>query len=180
MAHNTSLRSSSSLESPGQTTVYTWAPTQPSRLEADTFLRASPSRMQTYGETQFDSQGTSFASDTSSLLRIPDFHLDLNAITLLSSPRGVIVPRKINVLLAVFEVEGPSGIKVKKGADAGREISVLNLTLGDDDGIVCRLTAWREVADTWGGVMGATGVKRGDIVSLESEWTSLLVVRNMV
>lgn len=149
--------------------MLTLAATLPSRLEAETFLRASPSRMQTVGETQFDSQGTSFASDTSSLLRIPDFRLNLNAVTPLSSLRGAIVPRKINVLLAVFEVEGPSNIKVKKGADAGKEVSVLNLTLGDDDGVVCRLTAWREVADTWGGLTGATGVKRGDIVSLESQ-----------
>ncbi|KZV71959.1 hypothetical protein PENSPDRAFT_751338 [Peniophora sp. CONT] len=152
----------------GQTTMFTWAPTQPSRLETDTFLRASPSRRQTRGETQFDSQGTSFTSDASSLLRIPDFRLNLNTVSPLSSLRGVTVPRKINVLLAVFEVEGPTSIKVKKGPDAGKEVSVLNLTLGDDDGIVCRLTAWREVADTWGGLTSATGVKRGDIVSLEN------------
>ncbi|VDB83328.1 unnamed protein product [Peniophora sp. CBMAI 1063] len=152
----------------GRTTIFSWDPSLSTRLDADTFLRASPSRVQAYGETQFDSQGTSFASDTSSLLRIPDFRLNLNAVSSLSSLRGATIPKKVNVLVAVFEVDGPSSIKVKKGVDAGKEVSVLNLTLGDDEGVVCRLTAWREVAETWGGLSSATGVKRGDIVSLEN------------
>jgi hypothetical protein len=69
----------------------------------------------------------------------------------------------VNVLLATLEVEGPDTVHVKKGPDAGKEVSVLKMILGDEDGSVCKLTAWREVADAW----GALGVKRGDIIYLE-------------
>jgi hypothetical protein len=71
--------------------------------------------------------------------------------------------RKVNALLATLEVEGPDTVHVKKGPDAGKEVSVLKMILGDEDGSVCKLTAWREVADAW----GALGVKRGDIIYLE-------------
>ena len=74
----------------------------------------------------------------------------------------------MNTLLAVLEVEGPDTIRIKKGADAGKEIAVLRLILGDEEGCICKLTAWREVAETWGGIDDAVGVKRGDILYLES------------
>lgn len=70
----------------------------------------------------------------------------------------------MNVLLAALEVEGPDAVRVKKGLDAGKEVSILKMILGDEEGSVCKLTAWRDIADAW----GTLGVKRGDIIYLES------------
>ena len=65
-------------------------------------------------------------------------------------------------------MEGPDTIRIKQGKDAGNEVSLLKMILGDEDGNVCKLTAWREIADAWGGNGAAPGVKRGDIVYIES------------
>ncbi|KAF5343461.1 hypothetical protein D9758_011848 [Tetrapyrgos nigripes] len=54
------------------------------------------------------------------------------------------------MLLAVLEVEGPDTIRTKKGPDAGKEISILKMVLGDEEGNVCKLVAWREIAEVWG------------------------------
>jgi hypothetical protein len=72
------------------------------------------------------------------------------------------------MLLAVLEIEGPDTIRIKKGADAGKEVSVLKLLLGDEEGCICKLTAWREVAEVWGGVGDAVGVKKGDVLYFDS------------
>lgn len=82
---------------------------------------------------------------------------------------GVKGSRKINVLVAVLEVEGPDTITIKKGVDAGKQVSLLKMILGDEEGIVSKMTAWREIADTWGGNEASSAVKRGDIIFLESQ-----------
>jgi hypothetical protein len=75
---------------------------------------------------------------------------------------------KLSTLLAVLEVEGPDNIRLKKGRDAGKEIAILKLILGDEGGTICKLTAWREVAERWGGQQNEIAVRRGDIVLIES------------
>jgi hypothetical protein len=45
--------------------------------------------------------------------------------------------------------------------------------LGDEEGNVCKLVAWREIAEIWGGVSAdneseSVGVKRGDVVLIQS------------
>jgi hypothetical protein len=104
-------------------------------------------------------------SDASSIARFPHFQISLHKVSSLASlySERIARGRKVNVLLATLEVEGPDCVHVKKGPDAGKEVSVLKMILGDEDGSVCKLTAWREVADAW----GALGVKRGDIIYLE-------------
>lgn len=73
------------------------------------------------------------------------------------------------MLLAVLEVEGPDTIRIKNGKDAGKEVGILKMILGDEGGMICKLTAWREVAERWGGGLpNTTSVKRGDIVLIES------------
>ncbi|KAG6882151.1 hypothetical protein C0992_012601 [Termitomyces sp. T32_za158] len=109
-------------------------------------------------------------SDTSSIANFPNFQFSLHALSSLTSlvktsPKG---SRKVNVLLAVLEADGPDTIRMKKGADAGKEVSVLSLILGDEEGAVCKLTAWREVANEWGGAGDAVGAKRGDILLIEN------------
>lgn len=130
----------------------------------------------------FESQQTqSFNySDASSITRFPTFHFNLHALSSLGQvskvpdARGRLMPatvkgRKVNLLLAILEVDGPETITIKNGKDAGKKIGLLKLILGDQEGSVCKLTAWREVADEWGGVGQGLGCKRGDVAHLESE-----------
>ncbi|TFY69873.1 hypothetical protein EVG20_g2977 [Dentipellis fragilis] len=155
-----------------QTTLITWPPTQDpnllqSRANTTTFFRASPSRIQ---ETQETQEGTSYNySDASSIARFPDFQFTLHALTDLSMLKDTRGSRKVSLLLAVLEVEGPDSIRLKKGADADKEIYVFKTILGNEAGVVCKLTAWREVAETWGGIGQSTGIKRGDVVYFESK-----------
>jgi hypothetical protein len=128
----------------------------------------SSKRFDTQLETQ-ETQSYNY-SDASSIARFPSFHFALHSLTSLSSlpttsSKG---SRKVNILLAVLEVEGPDTIHIKKGADAGKEVAILKLILGDEEGCICKLTAWREVAEAWGGVGDAVGVKRGDVLYVES------------
>ncbi|KAF9066682.1 hypothetical protein BDP27DRAFT_1330135 [Rhodocollybia butyracea] len=115
-------------------------------------------------------------SDSSSIARFPNFHFNLHSLTSLATIRKSNKPEfsnKVNVLLAVLEVEGPDTIRTKKGPDAGKEISILKMILGDEDGNVCKLTAWRETADIWGG-SGSNDIaaKRGDVVLIENVTTT--------
>lgn len=78
-----------------------------------------------------------------------------------------------------MEVDGPESVTIKKGRDAGKEVGVLKLVVcdGDDEAIFCKVTAWRETADIWGGISASNVnadetiqdyVTRGDVVLLES------------
>ncbi len=76
--------------------------------------------------------------------------------------------RKVNLLFVVLEVDGPDTIKIKNGRDAGKEVAILKMIVGDEEGKVGKLTAWREVAEMWGGSLeGSVAVKRGDVILLE-------------
>ncbi|OBZ71048.1 hypothetical protein A0H81_09290 [Grifola frondosa] len=173
------------LDAPGMTNLY-----DPQFIEADSSPRpdnrhhlaataqdttGNPAESKSDAETQesYDS------SDASSIARFPAFYFSLHSLTSLTalsnhaqaiggdSPRAL----QVTVLVAVLEVDGPDAIRIKKGAEAGKEVSLLKLVLGDADGAVCRLTAWREVAESWGGASledDAPGIKKGDIVLLES------------
>jgi len=94
----------------------------------------------------------------------------LTTLSQLAGPPGKAFKgsRKVNVLLAVLEVEGPDVIRIKKGANAGNSVGILKMILGDEEGNVCKLTAWREVAEEWGGIGKGDATKRGDIVHIES------------
>ncbi|KAG7448090.1 uncharacterized protein BT62DRAFT_965923 [Guyanagaster necrorhizus] len=148
-------------------TMITWSPTNPvdneERLQTSTisFLETSSSLM----ETQ-ETQETHY-SDTSSIVRFPTFHFNLHTLVALGGLHSG-GSRKMNFLLVVLEVDGPDTIRTKRGPDAGKEISILKMILGDDEGKMCKLTAWREIADIWGGMTGSVRVKRGDIVFLEN------------
>lgn len=128
-----------------------------------------------FAETQaLESQSFGNYFDASSIGRFPSFHFDLHTLSSLSqlSSGKVKGSMRVNVLLAVLEVEGPDTIRIKKGADAGQVVSVLKLILGDDEGNVVKLTAWREVAEDWGGTgtSGGVATKRGDVIYIESKF----------
>ncbi|KAJ7083151.1 hypothetical protein B0H15DRAFT_429129 [Mycena belliarum] len=134
------------------------------------FLNVSKSLVRTHLESQFQTQDTQSYdySDASSIARFPAFHFSLNALTSLTSlaKSRVKGTTKVSLLLAVLEVDGPDSFHFKKGKDAGQESFVLKMILGDEDGNVCKLTAWREVAQDWGGAGDEVGAKRGDILLL--------------
>jgi hypothetical protein len=103
-------------------------------------------------------------SDTSSIARFPNFQFSLGTLSVLASAQG-----KTCLLLAVLEVDGPDEVTVRRGPDAGRVVSVLRLIVGDEASTIRKLTAWREVAETWGGAtQDAMGIRCGDVVYFES------------
>ncbi|KAJ7499685.1 hypothetical protein FB451DRAFT_1206199 [Mycena latifolia] len=160
-------------------TFITWPPTaqgDDSNSQEDrsipSFLNVSKSLAQTDArlDSQFQTQDTQSYnySDASSIARFPAFHFSLNALASLTSLARSRVKgtTKVTLLLAVLEVDGPDSFHFKKGKDAGKESFVLKMILGDEDGNVCKLTAWREVAQDWGGAGDEIGAKRGDIILL--------------
>lgn len=120
----------------------------------------------------FESQETqSFNySDASSIARFPTFHFNIHALASLAQVSKMPSKgKKANLLIAIAEVDGPEMITIKNGKDAGKRVGVLRLVLADQEGCVGKLTAWREVAEEWGGIGQGMGCKRGDVVHLESE-----------
>jgi hypothetical protein len=114
-------------------------------------------------------------SDTSSIARFPNFQFSLGTLSVLASAQG-----KTCLLLAVLEVDGPDEVTVRRGPDAGRVVSLLRLIVGDEAGTIRKLTAWREVAETWGGAMqDAVGIRCGDVVYFESALPSSCVCWRM-
>ncbi|KAJ3968533.1 hypothetical protein EV361DRAFT_412243 [Lentinula raphanica] len=180
----------------GGETLITWPPTpmddddderskeNTTRLDKSRSLyyNNTTTRLSNQIETQETQETQSYNySDTSSIARFPKFHFNLHILSSLSSlvansklpkpEHGYDYPSKtkVNVLLAVLEVEGPDVIRTKKGVDAGKEISVLRMILGDEDGTVCKLTAWRETAEVWGGSgLKDIPAKRGDVVFIQN------------
>jgi hypothetical protein len=112
-------------------------------------------------------------SDTSSIGRFPNFQFSLGTLSELASAQG-----KTCLLLAVLEVEGPDEVTVRRGPDAGRVVSVLRLIVGDEASTIRKLTAWREVAEAWGGAtQDAVGIRCGDVVYFES--TSIVTISSI-
>ncbi|KAK0196754.1 hypothetical protein F5146DRAFT_1099179 [Armillaria mellea] len=147
-----------------ESTMITWPPTNPADSEGEaTSFDYIVFRIICVACWRPRKRKKSHYSDTSSIARFPTFHFNLHTLGTLNGLRGG-GSRKMKFLLVVLEVDGPDTIRTKKGP----EISLLKMILGDDEGNMCKLTAWREVADVWGGMTGSVRVKRGDIVFLEN------------
>jgi len=176
------------IPSPDLTTLITWAATTQPECEIDSGSRpvlrtstishtASFSCQKIRPQTQQDedepSANSYSYSNTSSIARFPDFQFSLGTLSPLASARG-----NSCLLLAVLEVDGPDEVTVRRGPDAGRVVSVLRLIVGDEAITIRKLTAWREVAEFWGGTAqeiagGGERVRRGDVVHFESAPPSL-------
>ncbi|KAF8590224.1 hypothetical protein K439DRAFT_1628115 [Ramaria rubella] len=151
-----------------------WPPTNPSGRSIQSrqsTVNEISCFQQTYDTNQTGDE-TSMFSEGSSIGRFPTFSFDIN---ILSSLSYIIQTRKpgnssakITLLLGVLEVDGPSYVTVKTGAQAGSEIGLLKLIVGDENSAVCKLVAWRETAEVWGGAESEPGLKRGDIVLFEN------------
>ncbi|RXW23097.1 hypothetical protein EST38_g2780 [Candolleomyces aberdarensis] len=135
-------------------------------------------------ETQ--TQSFDYSDGESSIARFPTFHFNIHTLASLSfhgpgAPHNNRGPgpnmlnkssaRKVNLLLAILEVDGPETITIKKGPDAGKQVALLKMILGDEKGGVGKLSAWREVAEVWSGMnsgRSSMACKRGDVVYLEN------------
>lgn len=165
-----------------QTTAITWPPTSEENGLERTRSRRSLAELsflnattRSFAESPLETQETQETqsinySDAASIARFPTFHFNLHALANITQlvKQKISGTIKISTLLAVLEVEGPDIIRLKKGRDTGKEVAILKMILGDEGGTICKLTAWREVAERWGGQQNTTAVKRGDIVLIES------------
>lgn len=101
--------------------------------------------------------------DDVSITRLPSFHIPVNRLSSIESvmriENSAHLTRKVCLLVAVLEMEGPNVVRVKKGPDAGKEIAVLTLMVGDEDGKIAKITVWRERAEEW-----SETVRKGDVV----------------
>lgn len=105
-----------------------------------------------------------YSDSSSSIGQFPNFQFSLGTLSPLGSAQG-----KTCLLLAVLEVDGPDEVTLRRGPDAGRVVSVLRLIVGDEASTIRKLTAWREVAEVWGGAtQDAVGIRCGDVVYFES------------
>ncbi|KAG8748626.1 hypothetical protein FRC10_000017 [Ceratobasidium sp. 414] len=125
-------------------------------LEQPTFTRTFP--------TNTLSQSQSLSTESSSVINFPAFHFSLRTLTplrvaLTPAGRGSV---RVTLLVAVFEVDGPDPITTKNG----QETHLLRLVIGEDDGSVGKLVAWRDTALEWGGARRMPGLRRGDVVLL--------------
>ena len=150
-------------------TFITWPPTLNRTKDASESQVSSGLQDSTMEETQ---ETPSYEySDTSSIGRFPHFSFNLHTLRLVkalvemaksSRTKGTL---KVNVLMAILEVEGPDVVTIRKGKDAGNQVSILKVILGDEDGNVLKLTAWRDIAEAWGiGTDAQPPIRRGDIV----------------
>jgi len=113
-------------------------------------------------------------SSDASIVRLPTFGIPMNR---LASLRQMMQPRplremsgsaKVSVLAGILDIDGPAHVQIKKGVDAGLEVALLKILMGDEDGGICRLTAWRELAEEWAWVLS-----RGDVVLFRGEYSAL-------
>lgn len=159
-------------------TFITWSQTQ--NRTKDASRTQGPSGLWQESTIEETQETASYEySDTSSIGRFPHFSFSLHTLRLVkalvdmaksSKTKGTL---KVNVLMAVLEVEGPDTVTTRKGQHAGDQVSILKMILGDGDGNVLKLTAWRDVAEMWGIGSGTQPpVRRGDIVLFQSPSSS--------
>lgn len=105
--------------------------------------------------------------DNISIARLPSFYIPINRISSIEATLRIensgCPTRKVCLLVAILDMEGPNVVRIKKGTDAGKETAVLGLVVGDEEGKVAKITVWRERAEEWGGM-----VRKGDVVYMRS------------
>jgi hypothetical protein len=109
-------------------------------------------------------------SSDASIVLLPTFGIPINHLASLrhlmqlKSAREMYNSRKISVLAGILDIDGPDYVRIKKGADAGLEVALLKIAIGSEDGGICKVTVWRELAEEWGQLLN-----RGDIVLFRGE-----------
>jgi hypothetical protein len=136
-------------------------------------------RQETQSSADVTADTTNYAEDAS-IARFPTYRLNIKSLSslsvlLLSKHSVESRTTKVNVLVAVLEVDGPDMIRIKKGPDAGSEVAMLKLIVGDEDSGITKITAWRETAEIWSGYADTPAVRKGDVVLLNSQSFSTLL-----
>jgi hypothetical protein len=75
---------------------------------------------------------------------------------------------KVSTLVAILDLNGPSSVVIRKGRSIGTTITLFELIVGDESDTTATVTVWSELAERWGNLTEDAGVKKGDIVVLES------------
>lgn len=105
--------------------------------------------------------------DNISIARLPSFYIPVNQLSRIEAVLRIenshSPMRKVCLLVAILDMEGPNVVRIKKGKDAGKETAVLGLLVGDEEGKIANITVWRERAEEWGGM-----VRKGDVVYMKS------------
>lgn len=134
-------------------------------LDSTSILDESDSKDVT---STFDTQ-----HDNISIARLPSFHIPVNRLSNIESvlriENSAYPVRKVCLLVAILDMEGPNVVRVKKGQYAGKETTVLGLVVGDEEGKIAKITVWRECAEEWSGM-----VQKGDVVYLRGTWIRFL------
>lgn len=128
-----------------------------------------------YFETQESQEPESLVSisDRDSIRRFPVFNFAVRSLVSLSSivinapARGPETVR-VSALVAILDLSGPSSVVTRKGRSIGTTVTLLELIVGDESNTTAIITVWSELAERWGSLTEDTGVKKGDIVVLES------------
>jgi len=107
-------------------------------------------------------------SDASSIGCFPTFDFNTSSLSSLASIyQKRASSAKVTLLLGVLEVEGPICIRGKTGKGNDSEMALLKVVAGDEKGALCKIVAWRQIAEVWGGDHSEPALRRGDIVLFE-------------
>jgi len=103
--------------------------------------------------------------DSTSIARLPSYHIPVNQLSSIASvlrmENSAYPARKVCMLVAILDMEGPNVVRIKKGQYAGQDTVVLGLVVGDEKAKIAKVTVWRERAEEWGGML-----RKGDVVHM--------------
>jgi len=114
-------------------------------------------------EDESSADATRDSSDAS-IVRLPTFGIPINRLASLkhlmqpNSAREMSNSKKISVLAGIVDIDGPDYIRIKKGVDAGLEVALSKIVIGDEDGGICKVTVWRDLAEEWGQLLNRSDV----------------------
>jgi hypothetical protein len=134
---------------------------------------SSPPRPSGSQNTSMDEESSGDAtrdSSDASIVRLPTFGIPINQLASFkqlmqpNSAHEISNSKKISVLTGILDIAGPDYIRIKKGVDAGLEVALLKIVIGDEDGGICKVTVWRDLAEEWGQLLN-----RSDVVLFRGE-----------
>jgi hypothetical protein len=132
-----------------------------------------PSESQDTSMNEESSGDVTRDSSDASIVRLPTFGIPINHLASLkqlmqpNAAREMSNSKKISVLAGILDIDGPEYIRIKKGVDAGLEVALLKIMVGDEDGGICKITVWRDLAEEWGQLLS-----RSDVVLFRGETNS--------
>jgi hypothetical protein len=132
-----------------------------------------PSESQNTSMDEESSGDATRDSSDASIVRLPTFGIPINHLASFkqlmqpNSVHEISNSKKISVLAGILDIAGPDYIRIRKGVDAGLEVALLKIVIGDEDGGICKVTVWRDLAEEWGQLLN-----RSDVVLFRGETNS--------